>query len=184
MARPWRNRSLVQGLRVAAKGHRITGGESAIKIGLRDRLDSAKQKVSRIRTSQIELNSQPARNSRSRSVLRIKGKDRGRPSQVSCGTYSRPLHRVSLQTVCVAPRSLPTGFNWAFSFFPPFLKISIGSATPLEHLSLGRFVKEEALTRSAITNNRYLFIQSSCRDPHRRIHRSICKVTGNPVYRT
>ena len=63
----------------------------AYEIGSRDQLDSAKQKVSPIRKSQIELSSQLARHSRSRIVVGIKGKDLDKPSQVSCGTYSRPL---------------------------------------------------------------------------------------------
>lgn len=78
----------------------------ACEIGSRDQLDSAKQKVSPIRKSQIELSSQLARHSRSRIVVRIKGKDLDKPSQVSCGTYPRPSHhRASLQVVRVTPCS-------------------------------------------------------------------------------
>lgn len=120
----------------------------ACEIGSRDQLDSAKQKVSPIRKSQIELSSQLARHSRSRIVVRIKGKDLDKPSQVSCGTYPRPSHhRASLQVVRVTPcsfffpvrccpNSLPFSRIVVFVslclclFLPSFLPSSLLSSLP------------------------------------------------------
>ena len=88
---------------MVAKGHRVTKDRIRTRRSVsRDRLDSAEQKVSPIRKSQIELSSQAARHPRSNrdSSARIKGEDRDKRSQVSCGTYSQPLNRVSLQAVC------------------------------------------------------------------------------------
>lgn len=127
---------------MVAKGHRVTKDRFARRSVSRDRLDSAEQKVSPIRKSQIELSSQAARYPRSNrdSSTRIKGKDRDKRSQVSCGTYSQPLNRVSLQAVCA--RVSP-----CFFFF-----FSTRVLSPLFILS------------------RYYLFRSTQRDTHRHTH--------------
>lgn len=118
------------------------------EIGSRDQLDSAKQKVSPIRKSQIELSSQLARHSRSRIVVRIKGKDLDKPSQVSCGTYSRLVITAShfrslssrviscsffspqcgvIQTFYLFPHTIFVSFSL---FFPSFLLSSLPPSFP------------------------------------------------------
>lgn len=108
------------------------------EIGSRDQLDSAKQKVSPIRKSQIELSSQLARHSRSRIVVRIKGKDLDKPSQVSCGTYSRLVitashfRSLSSRVISCSFFSPQCGVIQTFYLFPHtiFVSLSLFSFLP------------------------------------------------------
>lgn len=127
-------------------------------IGSRDRLGSAKQKVSRIRKTQIELYSHSARHSRSRSLVGIKAKDRGGPRQVSCGTYPRSLHRVSLQTVWIVPPL------WVRSehFFFLFPSIPRRARQPLRAFAI-RSNRGRRVARLLSCVQRSVFIRSSSR---------------------
>lgn len=106
------------------------------EIGSRDQLDSAKQKVSPIRKSQIELSSQLARHSRSRIVVRIKGKDLDKPSQVSCGTYSRLVitashfRSLSSRVISCSFFSPQCGVIQIFYLFPHTIFVSLSLFFP------------------------------------------------------
>ena len=184
----YRKRSLDRRLRMVAKGHRVTNDRFARRSVSRDRLDSAEQKVSPIRKSQIELSSQAARHPRSNrdSSARIKGKDRDKRSQVSCGTYSQPLNRVSLQAVCarVSPCSF---FFFSTRVLSPLFILSryyLFRSTHT-HTHRERERERERETHTQTDTHIYLFRRSTiqlsrlCRD--RSSYRDPVHIAANPT---